>query len=91
MLLKVLSLKILQNCFFFTGSLIHVFVGTGAGILLIFIRIIIFFIRKKQKQAHTITDMKDNSIDFRKKFFIICKKKSLKFIFTTQMYFYTKL
>ena len=64
MLLKALSLKLYN---FFAGSLIYVFVGTGTGILLIFIAIGIFVIRRKQKQAHTLTDMKDNSsTDFSK-------------------------
>ena len=72
--LKSIIAKNSTKLLFFTGSLIHVFVGTGAGILLIFIGIIIFVICKKQKQAHTITDMKDNSTDFSKNFLTICKK-----------------
>ena len=66
---KSTIVKIVQNSFF-AGSLIYILVGTGAGLLLIFIVIFIFVIRRKQKQAHPMTDMKNNSFsDFSKNFF----------------------
>ena len=68
--LKTIIAKTLQNCSFFAGSLIYVLLRIGAGILLIFIEIVMFVIRRKQKQVDALTDMKDNSsIDFKTNFF----------------------
>ena len=67
---------IVKNCTFFSDSLIYVFVGTGAGLLLIFIGIVMFVIWRKQKQVYALNDMKDNfSTDFSKNCFNNFEKK----------------
>ena len=74
--LKSIITKTPQNCFFL-DSLIYVLVRTGVGLLLIFVGIAMFVIRRKQKQVHAMTDTKDNSsTDFSKNFLTIFKKNA---------------
>ena len=87
---KLVCLSVNKTALFFADSLIYILLGTGAGLLLIFIGIVIFVIRRKQKKVHAMVDMKNNSsTDFSKNFLTICKKEITKvYFYNTSLFLY---